>query len=135
MALQYSVTVRNAQLDALETAIGAAPLLVIAAGAQPANCAAADGGATLATLTLPSDWMNAASSGSKTKLGTWENPSVVGGGTAGHFRIYDSTGTTCHIQGSVTVTGGGGLMELNDVDITAGKDVQITTFTITAGNQ
>jgi len=41
MALQYSVDVRNAQLDAVETTIGASPLLRIFTGSSPANCAAA----------------------------------------------------------------------------------------------
>ena len=70
MALQFSVTVRNARLDAVETAIGASAVLKIRSGAAPANCATADSGTVLATCSLPSDWMAAASSGSKAKSGT-----------------------------------------------------------------
>jgi hypothetical protein len=55
-------------------------------------------------------------------------------GTAGHFRIYDSGGTTCHIQGSITATGGGGDMELNNTSIAATQTVTITSFTLTDGN-
>jgi hypothetical protein len=65
MALQYSVAVNNARLDAIETAIGATAILRIRSGAAPANCAAADSGTVLATLTLPADWMSAAAAGSK----------------------------------------------------------------------
>ena len=43
MALQYSVTVRNAQLDAVETTVGTAPLLRIYSGSAPANCSAGMG--------------------------------------------------------------------------------------------
>lgn len=131
---KFSDTVRNGMLDTIESSIGTDAILKIRDGSPPANCAAADSGNVLATLTLPTDWMNAASGGSKTKLGTWEDTSADATGTAGHFRIYESTGTTCHIQGTVTVTGGGGNLQVSDVNFTVGQDFQITTFTITAGN-
>jgi hypothetical protein len=63
MAIQLSVTARNARLDAIETAVGTAPNLYLRTGAQPADCATADSGSLLATLALPSDWMAAAASG------------------------------------------------------------------------
>lgn len=134
MALQYSVTVRNAQLDAFETAIGTSAVLKIRSGSAPATCATADSGTVLATLNLPSDWMAAASSGSKAKSGTWEDASADATGTAGHFRIYASDGTTCHAQGTITATGGGGDMTLDNTSIATGQAVSITSFTLTAGN-
>lgn len=134
MALQYSVTVRNAQLDAFETAIGASAVLKIRTGSPPANCATADSGTVLATLNLPSDWMAAASSGSKAKSGTWEELSADATGTAGHWRLYASDGTTCHAQGTCTATGGGGDMTLDNTSINSGQTVTVTGFTITAGN-
>lgn len=42
MAVQLSVTVRNARLDAIETAVGTSARLKIWTGAAPANCAAAE---------------------------------------------------------------------------------------------
>ena len=108
MAIQYSTAVRNAQLDALETAIGVSAVLKIRTGAPPATVATADSGTVLATMTLPSDWLAAASSGAKAKSGTWQDTSADATGTAAHFRIYASDGTTAHIQGTVTATGGGG---------------------------
>jgi len=134
MALQYSVAVRNAKLDAVETAIGASAVLKLRTGAQPADCAAADSGTVVATLTLPSDWMAAASSGSKAKAGTWEDTSADNAGTVAHFRLYASDGTTCHAQGTVTNTGGGGDMTLDNVAVNAGQTITITGFTLTAGN-
>ena len=134
MALQYSVTVRNAQLDAVETTVGTAPLLRIYSGSAPANCAAAASGTLLAEATLPSDWMEAASSGSKALSGTWQDASANATGTAAHWRLYDSAGTTCHAQGTVTVTGGGGDMTLDNTSIASAQSVTITSFTITAGN-
>lgn len=108
MAIQLSVSARNAMLDSLETTVGTTPVLKIRTGAQPATCATADSGTVLVTMTLPSDWAAAASSGSKSKSGTWEDTSADAPGTAQHYRLYASDGTTCHLQGSVTATGGGG---------------------------
>jgi len=132
MAAQLSVTVRNARLDAIETAIGTSPTLEIRTGAQPANCAAADSGTLLASMTLPSSWMDAASGGTMALAGTWEDLSADNTGTAAHFRIKQ--GATCHLQGSVTATGGGGDIELSSASITATQSVTITAFTITDGN-
>jgi hypothetical protein len=134
MAIQLSTTVRNARLDAIETAIGATAVLKIRSGSAPANVATADSGTVLATLTLPSDWLAAASSGSKAKSGTWQDTSADATGTAAHFRIYASDGTTPHIQGTVTVTGGGGDMTVDSVSFTAGQSFTISTFTLTDGN-
>ena len=134
MSLQYSVSVRNAKLDAVETAVGTSAILKIRAGSVPANCAAADSGSVLATLSLPSDWMAAASSGSKALSGTWQDTSADATGTAGHFRIYASDGTTCHIQGTITATGGGGDMTIDNTSIAAGQQITVTAFTLTAGN-
>lgn len=134
MTVQLSTTVRNARLDAVETAIGTAPILKIRTGAAPANCAAADSGTVLATMTLPSDWMSAASGGVKALSGTWQDAAADAAGTAAHYRIYDSGGTTCHIQGSVTATGGGGDMTLDNTVLAVGQLVTITSYNLTEGN-
>lgn len=131
MAYQFSTAARNAWLDAIETTVGVSPTLEIRTGAAPANCAAAATGTVLATMTLPSDWMAAAASGSKALSGTWQDASADAAGTAGHFRI--NAGATCHIQGTVTATGGGGDMQLDNVSIAAAQQVTITAFTLTAG--
>lgn len=134
MAIQLSTTVRNARLDAIETAIGATAVLKIRSGAAPADVATADSGTVLATLTLPSDWLAAAASGAKAKSGTWQDTSADATGTAAHFRLYASDGTTAHLQGTVTVTGGGGDLTLDSVSITAAQSITITGFTLTDGN-
>lgn len=134
MAIKLSTTVRNARLDAIETAIGASAVLKIRSGTVPTNIGDADSGTTLATINLPADWMAAASSGAKSLSGTWSDTSADAGGTAGHFRIYASDGTTQHIQGTITATGGGGDMTLNNTTITLGGTVTVTSFTLTDGN-
>lgn len=134
MSMQLSVAVRNARLDQIETTIGTSPIMKIRTGAAPANCAAADSGTVLATITLPSDWMAAASGGAKAKSGTWEDTSADATGTAAHFRVYDSGGSTCHIQGTVTATGGGGDMTVDNTSFNSGQDFLVTAFTLTDGN-
>lgn len=132
MAIQYSVAVNNARLDAIETTIGTSPRLRIFSGTKPANCAAADSGTLLCEITLPSDWMNNASNGSKTLLGTWTGTAVAGSNTTPtHFRIWNSSGTICHMQGDCGI--GSGDLQVNGT-ITSGQTVTITSFTINAAN-
>lgn len=132
MAIQLATTTRNSRLDAIETEIGTAPILKLRTGAAPANCGTADSGTVLCSITLPSDWLAAASSGSKAKSGTWQGTASGGGGTVAHFRIYDSGGSTCHIQGTVGL--GSGDMSLDNNVLADGQTVTVTSFTLTDGN-
>jgi len=132
MAVQLSTTSRNARLDAIETTTGTDPILDFRTGSQPANCSLANSGTRLGQITLPSDWLETASSGSKVKNGIWSG-SAVATGTAAHFRI-NSSDNTCHIQGSITATGGGGDMELGTTSIITGQTVTVSTFILTDGN-
>jgi hypothetical protein len=134
MALQLSTALRNARLDVIETTIGTSPILKIRTGAPPAACATADSGTVLVTCNLPSDWMSAASVGSKALSGTWQDTSADNTGTAGHFRIYDSGGTTCHMQGTVTAPGGGGDLLVDNTSFAAGQQFVISSFTLTDAN-
>lgn len=134
MAIQLSVAVRNARLDVIETTIGASAVLKIRSGAAPENCAAEDSGTVIATLALPADWMAAADAGVKALSGTWQDASADAPGTAAHFRIYASDGSTCHVQGTVTATGGGGDLTLNNVVLAAGQELNITGFSLTEGS-
>ena len=129
MALQFSTTYRNALLDQFETTAGTGAILTIRSGAQPADCATANSGTVLATLTLPSDWMAAASSGSKAKSGTWSDASADASGTIGHFRIHDSAGTVCHMQGTAGLAGD---LVTDASTTTAGQTVTVNTFTLSA---
>lgn len=134
MSVQLSVAVRNARLDAIESTIGVSARLRIYSGSAPANCAAANSGTLLADITCPSDWLAAAASGQKGLSGTWQDASADNAGTAGHFRVYDSTATTCHIQGTVTASGGGGDMTVDNAVFAAGQVFNVTSFTLTDGN-
>jgi len=129
MAVQLSVAVRNARLDAIETTIAASAILKLRTGAQPATCATADSGTVVATMALPADYMAAAAAGAKAKSGTWQDTSADATGTAAHYRLYASDGTTCHEQGSVTATGGGGDMTVDSTSFTSGQSFTVTGWT------
>lgn len=131
MTVQFSVGVRNARLDAVETVVGVSAILEIRSGAQPANCAAADSGTALAILTLPADWMGAAANGSKSMSGTWQDLAADATGTAAHWRLK-SSGGTCHAQGSAGISAADLL--LDSVAFTAGQLFTITSWTFTDGN-
>lgn len=134
MAIQYKVSLNNARLDQIETSIGTAPLMQFFTGSMPADCATADSGTKLVDSALPSDWMNAASSAAKTKNGTWTLTGIAAG-SAGYFRIRDSGGAAVYMQGTITATGGGGDMTLDNIVIAVSQVITVNTFTITAANQ
>jgi hypothetical protein len=130
MTIQYSTALRNAQLDAIETVIGASPKLRIYAGSVPAAVADAATGTLVAELTLPSDWLAAAASGSKAKAGTWSG-SAGASGTASYFRILDSAGTTTIIQGTVGTSSAD--LIVDSTSFNNGQAFSVTAFTITTG--
>lgn len=134
MALQLATSTRNARLDAIETDAGTSAIVKIRTGAQPANCAAADSGTVLATVNTPSDWAAAASGGTKAMSGSWADNSADATGTAAHFRLYKSDGATCIMQGSVTLTAGGGEMTVDNTSFATGQQFTITSFTLTDAN-
>lgn len=133
MTTRLGTALRNARLDTIETTVGTAPRLRVYTGSDPANCAAAATGTLLVDTTLPSDWMAAASSGSASLLGSWSS-AAVGTGTVGYYRIWDSALSVCHLQGTATVTGGGGDMTFDNASITSGQTVNVTAYTLTEGN-
>lgn len=142
MTISYSAAVKKARLDQVETTVGTLPIVRIYNGTAPATAdAVLSGNTLLAEGSLPSDWMAAATNtgnaATKVKAGSWAltGQSGAGAGTAGtFFRIYASDGTTCHLQGTVTATGGGGDATLDNVSIANAQAVTVNTFTLTAGN-
>ena len=132
MTLQYSVAVRNARLDAVETTIGTSAIMKIRSGTVPATCATADAGTVLATLNLPSNWMADAASGAKALLGTWQDASADATGTAAHFRIYATDGTTCGAQGTVGTSAAD--LIVDNTSFNAGQSFTVTAFSLTGGN-
>lgn len=142
MGVQYSTAVRKGMLDAIEVQTGPNARVVFYTGAKPANCAAAASGSVIATLPLTGnsgDWMSAAAEAAnvvtkdKHPSSSW-SAQASAPGTVGHYRIYDSTVTVCHEQGSVTAVGGGGDITLDNVVVAFNQTLTIISKTITAGN-
>ena len=131
MAHQYSVAVRDARNEAIETIIGVSAKLYLFSGAEPVNCAAADPAGLLATLTLPVDWMGASAGGVKALAGVWTGTGS-GVGVAASYRIKDNGGAACHIQGTVGI--GSGDLQLDNTSIAIGQVININTYQITDGN-
>jgi hypothetical protein len=126
MTFQYGTTLRNNQVSQIQSTIGAAGLLKIFSGAEPANCAAADPTGLLATITLPASFLTSAG-GVTTIAGSW-TVAASATGTAASFRMYDGS-AVCHVQGNTTTD-----LVLNNQSITSGQTVTVTSFSVTAGN-
>ena len=134
MAVNMAVALRNAILNTIETTIGTSPVLEFRTGGKPTNIGDSNTGTVVSTLNLPSDWLAAASSGTKGLTGTWTDSSADATGTAGHWCLYASDGTTLFMRGTVTATGGGADITLSTVSIVAAGTVTITSFVFTAPN-
>lgn len=129
MTTGYVATLRNAQLDAITTFVGAGGKLRIYSGTRPAT------GGTATTLlsehTLGSPFAPAASGGVLSPT----LPANVNGsstGTATWFRVLKADGTTIGFDGSVGTSGQD--LNLNTTSIASGVPVAITAWTITRGN-
>lgn len=131
MALQLSTTLRNAQADAVTTAVGASGFLRIYSGTRPANVAAAITGTLLAELVCNATFAPAASGGVLTLNAIAQDPSANATGTATHFRFWQSNGTTAVVDGDVGTAGSD--LNLNTTSIVTGGPVSVTSFTFTLG--
>jgi hypothetical protein len=133
MTLDLNSTVAIALLDRLDTEFPAGSILEIRSGA-PAGADNAAGGTLLCSITLPATpWAAAGGTGSKLISGTWADVGTAGagGGTnAGHFRLKNAAGTK-KVEGTMTVTGGGGDATIDNVSIATGQAVTVTSFTFT----
>lgn len=130
MALQFETTTRNAMLDQITSKVGANARMRLYTGTEPATCATALSGNTLLVDCPCSATFAPASTGGVLTLNTITQTNAVAGGTASFFRIYDSAGTTCYIQGTVGTSGAD--LNLNTTSIASGGPVQVTSWTITA---
>jgi len=132
MALQFSTTLRNAMIDQIPVVVGSSEVIKIFTGPMPANCAAADTGTKLVEFDLPVTSWVAASGGAKT-LAMLPRVTVAAasGIASGYFRLYDSTATTCHVQGTITLVAGGGDMTADNTSVTSGQTSELDSFTFT----
>ena len=129
MALGFPAAVRNAQLDAITTAIGSSGLLRIYDGTRPATGGTAT--TLLAELALSTTAAGSAASGVLTFSAITSDTSANATGTATWFRIVTSGGTHV-IDGNVGTSGSD--MIFNRVSFVSGATIAVGSATITAGN-
>jgi hypothetical protein len=130
MTIRLNDACANDMLDGLDATFNSGTL-EIRTGTQPASANDAATGTLLASMTVPADAFSAAAARVKAKAGTWQDLAADAAGDAGWFRLKNS-GDTRRIDGSVTATGGGGDMELENISLAVGQDVTITSLNLTA---
>jgi hypothetical protein len=130
MPFKQNTALRNVVADAFGDEFDGGTLEIRSGAAPGPNAGAA--GTVLATITLPTPGFGAASGGVVGLAGTWEDTAADATGTAAHFRLSSSGGTyVC--EGTVTVTGGGGDLTVENVSFATGQAFNITGFNVTWG--
>ncbi len=133
MALRLPDAYRETRGNTLPTRAGNAALLRIYSGTQPATADTAVGGTLLAELTMGTPSFGASDTeGVVTAGAITQDSSANATGTAVYFRIVQSNGTTCVLDGACGTSGA----ELNLVStsITSGQPVQVTSLVWTEGH-
>lgn len=132
MTIGMATTLRNARLDAINTAINAgagAGTIKIYDGSRPATGGAAT--TLLATLTCSDPAAGAAAAGALTLSAITSDLTADATGTATWARIADSNGTFV-LDCSVGTSGED--INFNTVSFVAGAAIAITSAVITEGN-
>lgn len=132
MATRIPDAGQNAAVDAVVDRIdagGGPGTLKLFTGSQPADADSDPSGTLLATITLDDPAYGSASAGSAALAGTPVSGVGAAAGSAGCFAIEDSAGVNC-LQGSVTATGGGGDLELDNVSIAVDQVINITALPV-----
>ena len=134
MPLRLATTARNAAVNAVVDLLDVGTTnpsgrILIYSGAQPATPQTAASGTLLATVALANPAAGAASNG----VATITDPAAVTGvaaGTAGWCRFVDRDNNAV-MDGDVTATGGGGVIELSTTTISVGVTIDLGAITYT----
>lgn len=135
---KFSEGMRDDMLNgtAIDTAFDSG-VLELRTGTQPADANQAPVGTLLASIDLDANAFAAVSGGAIVLSGTWEELSAIAAGVATWFRLKTSAdlGTTnatdVRVDGDVTVTAGGGDIQISTTTVAIGDKLTVTTFTIT----
>jgi hypothetical protein len=133
MAIKFSVAARNAQMDTLISSVGTSAFLRIYSGSRPANVAAPITGTLLAELVCnASAFAPSASGGVLTANAISDDAAANATGTATHFRLWKSDGTTGVMDGDVATSGAD--LNLDSTSIVTGQVISVSSFVITDNN-
>lgn len=125
MAVTHSTTARNSIADAVDVDINSGTT------DTQGDLAILDGATDLVVINLQDPAFGAAAAGSMSIQGTPLSAVAVATGTADNFELRDKDNNAV-VLGSVTGTGGGGDIELDNTAINSGQSVEITSLTYTA---
>lgn len=129
MAIDLQNDLADILLAAFAAEFPAGALLQLRSGAAPGPENAATG-TLLAEITLPATPWDTSTPGVLAKNNTWEDPAANAAGTLAHYRLRNAAGTLC-IEGTITGTGGGGDLTVDNVVTAVGQVVTITSFQYT----
>jgi hypothetical protein len=129
MTIDLQNALANILLEDVATAFPAGSILEMRSGASPGAENAATG-ILLASITLPATPWAAASAGVLAKSGTWEDTAADSTGAMAHYRLKNA-GDTRRIDGTITVTGGGGDMTVDNTSVVVAQNVLVTSFQYT----
>jgi len=139
MAISLSTAAANGLLETGYDSLFNSAILELRSGTRPADANTAPTGTLLASGTIPADAFAAATGRAKAKNGTWTLTGQSGAGTGTNvtwyrLRLSGDAGTTnttdVRQDGTVTVTGGGGDLTLDNVNVANGQTVTVNTFSI-----
>lgn len=136
MPLKMSPLLRNLRATQLGVFL-AGGSVELRSGSQPASTTVADSGLLLCSVPLPLVCFGTASNGTVLKSGTWQGLATqaasINGSIIGHFRMKASHGAV-GLDGSVSLTEGGGQMILSTLKVRPMQLIQVLFFSYTDGN-
>ncbi len=135
MSVSISLLARNDAGDAIVDLIDGGTTqpngyMQFRTGAKPASPQVAATGVLLATVGFSNPAFTTFSNGQATANPIASDTSIAATGVAGWFRISDREGVPV-FDGDVTITGGGGDVEFDNVQFIQGGTVAIDSFTVT----
>ncbi len=127
--MKFAQTTAHAMLDGIEADIGANAVLYLRSGAEPATLATADSGTLISTIAMGADSFANAAAWAKAIPALLSDLTADAQGTLGHWRIK-TAGGVAKIQGSITLTAGGGDMTADNLSVNAGQQIDVSSFAI-----
>lgn len=123
MSLTHDTAVRNALADLIDTLVNT--------GSGTAIMRFRDGTTTIVDIELQNPAHGAASSGTIELAGVPLSENAVATGDIDNYQVLDRDGTLIY-SGSVTATGLGGDITMNNISVNSGQEVSITEYDYSA---
>jgi len=120
--MQMGELMRNARANALRSTPGTNPHFHAYTGSPPATCADTATGTEMYNFSLYTSWLNYASGGATGLTGSVTGHAIAAG-DLGYWRLTNSPGTVCHLQGTFSLSGGGGDIIVDDLTRAVGQNL------------